>query len=74
MSGDEEVTSPDQHRPTVSRRAARFGAVLTILILLGMTIGNKTGHIQDFFLVGMAGLIALALVLDAVLRRNGLRS
>jgi hypothetical protein len=76
VSGDdhEPVTSPDQHRPTVSPRAARFGAIVTILLLLAMTIGNKVGHVQDVYLVGTAALLALILVVDWVLRRNGLRS
>ena len=75
MSGDNEpVTSPDQHKPTVSRRAAWVGAIFTIAILLLMTIGNQLGHIQDIWLIGIAGFIALLLVLDFVLRRNGLRS
>jgi FtsH-binding integral membrane protein len=74
VSGEEPVTSPDQHKPSVSPRLARLGAVLTILVLLALTLGNKLGHIQDYFLVGLAGLIALMLVLDFILRRNGLRS
>lgn len=75
MSGDDEpVIAPDQLKPTVSGRAARVGAVLTIVILLLFTIGNKLGHIQDIWLVGIAALIALMLVIDFVLRRNGLRS
>ena len=74
MSDDDEpVVSPDQRKPTVSRRAARLGAVVTIVILLLMTIGNKLGHIQDLWLLGIAAIIAFALVLDVVLRRNGLR-
>jgi len=73
--GDEEpVTSPDQLKPTVKPRAARIGAVLTILILVALTLGNHLGHTQDVWLIGLAGLIALMLVLDIVLRRNGLRS
>jgi hypothetical protein len=76
MSGgdDEPVTSPDQRKPTVSSRAARGGAVLVILILVALTFGNHLGHIQDVWLIGLAALIALTLVLDLVLRRNGLRS
>jgi hypothetical protein len=68
------VTSPDQHKPTVSRRAARFGGVVTIALLLLMTLGNKLGQIQNIFLIGTAGLIAGIMVIDWVLRRNGLRS
>jgi len=76
MSGgdDEPVTSPDQLKPTVGGRAARVGAILVILILVALTFGNHLGHIQDVWLLGLAGLLALMLVLDFVLRRNGLRS
>jgi hypothetical protein len=71
---EEPVTSPDQLKPTVSRRAARVGAILTIAILLLMTIGNKGGHTQDVWLVGIAAFIAFLLVIDFVLRRSGMRS
>jgi hypothetical protein len=48
--------------------------VLTILVLLSMLIGNHTGRTEDIFLVVIAAGIALILVGDVVLRRNGLRS
>ena len=74
MSGEEEVTSPDQHKPTISKRLARFGAVATIVILLAMLYGNHRGRVEDIFLIAIAALLALLLVLDFVLRRLGLRS
>ena len=76
MSGgdDEPVTSPDQLKPTVGGRAARVGAILVILILVALTFGNHLGHVQDVWLLGLAALLALMLVIDFVLRRNGLRS
>jgi uncharacterized protein DUF2631 len=74
VSGEEEVTSPDQHRPTISKRLARFGAVATILILLAMLYGNHRGRVEDIFLIGTAAVLALLLILDVVLRRLGLRS
>ena len=74
MSGEEEVTSPDQHKPTISRRLARFGAVATILILLAMLYGNHRGRVEDIFLIGTAAVLATLLVLDFVLRKAGLRS
>ena len=74
MAGDEPVTSPDQHRPTVGKRMARLGAVFTILALLAMTIGNHQGNVENIFLIGGAALLALVLVVDFVLRRSGLRS
>jgi hypothetical protein len=73
VSGDEPVTSPDQHRRTVSPRLARFGAIATILILLAMTYGNHQGRVEDIWLYSLAGLILFVLILDFVLRRNGLR-
>ena len=74
MSGEEQVTSPDQHKPTISKRLARFGAVVTIAILLLMLYGNHRGRVEDIFLIAIAALLALVLVLDFVLRRLGLRS
>lgn len=74
VSDDEPVTSPDQRRPTISGRLARFGAVFTVVALLAMLIGNHEGRVEDYILIGIASLIALALVVDFVLRRNGLRS
>ena len=74
MSGEEQVTSPDQHKPTISKRLARFGAVATIVILLQMLYGNHRGRVEDIFLIAIAALLAVLLVLDFVMRRLGLRS
>ena len=73
MAGSEPVTSPDQRKPG-NRKAARIGAVVTILALLSMLIGNHTGRVEDIFLVVIAAGLAVILVVDVVLRRNGLRS
>jgi hypothetical protein len=71
----EEVTSPDQHRRTVSPRLALLGAVVTIIALPLMAFfGNHEGGVEKVFLLGIAGLILLMLVLDVVLRKSGLRS
>jgi Protein of unknown function (DUF2631) len=79
VTGDEhaheEVTSPDQHRPTVSGRLARLGALLTAIVLPLMAfVGNHEGGVEKIFLVGIAGFIVLMLIVDFVLRRAGLRS
>lgn len=74
MAADEPVTSPDQHRPTVSAKLSRLGAVVTILALLAMTIGNHEGNIENIYLIAAAGFLLLVLVLDFILRRNGLKS
>jgi general stress protein CsbA len=73
VAGDEPVTSPDQHKPGPGR-AARVGAVLTIIVLLALLCGNHKGRTEDVWLVGVAALLAVVLVVDWVLRRNGLRS
>ena len=72
MAGTEPVTSPDQHKPTPVK-AARIAGVLSIIVLLLMTLGNHEGRVEDVFLVVTAGIIAALIIIDAVLRRNGLR-
>jgi hypothetical protein len=79
VTGDEaaheEVTSPDQHRRTVSGRAARLGAILTIIVLPLMAFfGNHQGGVEKVFLVGIAGFLLLMLIADFFLRRAGLRN
>lgn len=74
MAGSSEpVTSPDQHKPT-NLKAARIGGIATIAILLLMTIGNHEGKVEDIWLVGLAGLLAVIMVGDWLLRKNGLKS
>ncbi|PWR07873.1 hypothetical protein DKT68_17760 [Micromonospora acroterricola] len=73
MAGSEPVTSPDQHKPG-HRKSGRIGAVLTALALLAMICGNHEGRVEDVWLVGLAALLLIIVIGDAVLRRNGLRS
>jgi hypothetical protein len=74
VSGEEPVTSPDQHKPMVSPRLARLGAVLGALAILSMLIGNHEGRVEDIFLIVTAGILLLIPIVDFVLRRNGLKS
>jgi Protein of unknown function (DUF2631) len=73
VAGDEPVTSPDQHKPA-NMKLLRVGAVVTAVILVLMVLGNHEGSIEDIFLAVVAGGLILLLVIDWVLRRNGLRS
>jgi uncharacterized protein DUF2631 len=73
MAGSEPVTSPDQHKPA-NMRLLRAGAVITALILLVMVFGNHKGAVEDIWLAAIAGGMILLLIVDWVLRRNGLRS
>jgi hypothetical protein len=71
----EEVTSPDQHRRTISPRLAVLGAFGTIISLLLMAFfGNHEGGVEKVFLVGIAGLLLLIVVVNFALKRAGLRS
>lgn len=72
MAGDEPVTSPDQHKPA-NMKLLRFGAVVTAVILVLMILGNHRGRTENIFLVALAGGLILMLIIDWVLRRNGLR-
>ena len=73
MAGNEPVTSPDQHKPGPAR-AARAGAVITIVILLAMLFGNHRGWVEQVWLIAIAASLAVVLVGDWILRKNGLRS
>jgi hypothetical protein len=73
VAGDEPVTSPDQHKPA-NMKLLRFGAVVTAVLLLVMAIGNHRGRVEDIFLAATAAGLILLLIVDWVLRRNGLRS
>jgi xanthine/uracil permease len=72
VAGDEPVTSPDQHKPA-NMKALRVGAVVTAIILLLMIMGNHTGRTEDIFLALSAGALIFMLIVDWMLRRNGLR-
>ena len=72
MAAEEPVTSPDQHKPGPVK-AARVGAVLTIIVLLLMLCGNHQGNVENLFLLVTAGAIALILLGDWLLRKNGLK-
>jgi hypothetical protein len=49
-------------------------AVIPILFLLSMIIGNHEGRLEDLWLVGFALLMLLILVWDARRRKNAWRS
>jgi multisubunit Na+/H+ antiporter MnhB subunit len=73
VSGDEPVTSPDQHKPG-HRKLGRVAALGVAVVLLLMIFGNHRGRVEDIFLLVIAaGLIGMVIG-DVVLRKNGLRS
>ena len=69
---DQQVTSPDQRKPGFPK-AARIGAIATIVVLLLMLLGNHEGQVENLWLLGGAATIALMLIADAWMRKNGIR-
>jgi hypothetical protein len=77
---EEQVTSPDQRKPS-NLKWARIGGVVTVVVLLSMLFGNHDGivsgaggaWVEDVYLILTAALIAALLIGDVVLRRRGLR-
>ena len=73
MSAESDpVYAPDQLKPG-NRKWARRGALGSAAILLMFFWGNQEGNTEKIFLVTTALLLVGAVVVDAVLRRNGLK-
>jgi hypothetical protein len=69
---NEPVYAPDQLKPG-NRKGAQRGAVAAAVVLLLYLWGNHEGNTENIWIIGIAaGLIAIV-VIDIVLRRNGLR-
>jgi hypothetical protein len=74
VAGSEPVTSPDQRKPG-HRRLGRLGAILVAGLLVAMMFrNNDISGTEKLWLIGIAAGLVVAVVGDAVLRRNGLRS
>ena len=69
---EEPVYAPDQLKPG-NRKWARRGALGAAVIILLYLWGNHEGNTENVFLIVTALLLIGAVVMDAVLRRNGLR-
>ncbi len=46
--------------------------IFIILFLLGMLRGNHIGHVEDWFLIAFAAIVAIVMVRDMIMRRRGL--
>jgi ABC-type Fe3+-siderophore transport system permease subunit len=74
VAGTEPVTSPDQHKPTPIK-AARIAGIISIIVLVLMAFfGNHQGKVEVIWLVGIAVTMSIILIVDVVLRRNGLKN
>ncbi|GAA3337833.1 hypothetical protein GCM10020358_15650 [Amorphoplanes nipponensis] len=69
---EEPVYAPDQLKPG-NRKWSRIGAVGTAVILLAMLFGNHEGNTENIWLIGTALLLIGWVLVDVVLRRNGLK-
>jgi hypothetical protein len=45
--------------------------IFIVVFLLGMMHGNHVGHVENWFLIGFASIVAFAIVRDWVMRRRG---
>jgi sugar phosphate permease len=70
---EEPVYAPDQLKPG-NRKWGRRGALASAVIILLFFWGNHEGNTENIYLVVIALLLIGAVVVDAVLRRNGLKS
>jgi hypothetical protein len=69
---EEPVYAPDQLKPG-NRKWGRRGAIGTAVIMLLFLWGNHEGNTENIFLFVIALLLIGAVVMDVVLRRNGLK-
>ena len=69
---EEPVYSPDQLKPG-NRKWGRIGAIGTAVLILGLFWGNHEGNTENIYLVLTAAGLVVAVIVDAVLRRNGLK-
>jgi len=74
VAGTEPVTSPDQHKPTPIKGARVAGTISAIALVLMAFFGNHQGKVEVVWLCGIAATIVAILVVDGVLRRNGLKN
>ncbi|MEI7915653.1 MAG: DUF2631 domain-containing protein [Mycobacteriaceae bacterium] len=55
----------------ITRRTWYGLGIFVIVFLLGMLRGNHVGHVEDWFLIAFAGIVAFIMIRDWVLRRRG---
>ena len=56
----------------INHRAWYGLGIFIIIFLLGMLRGNHIGHVEDWFLIATAGLVALVMIRDIWMRKRGL--
>jgi hypothetical protein len=46
--------------------------IFIILFLVGMLRGNHVGHVEDWFLLAFAAIVAAVMLRDVIMRRRGM--
>ena len=46
--------------------------IFIIVFLLGMLHGNHVGHVEDWFLIAFAAIVAGVMLRDIIMRRRGM--
>ena len=73
MAADQDpVYAPDQLKPG-DRKRGRKAAIICAVVLLMFFWGNHEGNTENIWIALSAVALVGALILDSVLRRNGLR-
>lgn len=72
MAAEEQILSPDQRKPT-SRKGLYSALLIGAAILLTFLLGNHPGRVEDIFVILFAGSLVAIVVIDAWMRRVGLR-
>jgi Protein of unknown function (DUF2631) len=67
----EDVPSAEWGYSKENPRVIHIGGLLAAGFLLLMLRGNHVGRVEDFFLIGFAALIVIAVARDWWLRRRG---
>jgi multisubunit Na+/H+ antiporter MnhB subunit len=74
VAGEEPVVAPDQLKPG-HRKSGRIGAVVVaISLVLMMFCNNDITGLEKLWLIGFAVALVGWVIVDSILRRNGLRS
>jgi Protein of unknown function (DUF2631) len=67
----EDVPSAEWGWSFENHKLIHIGGLLSAAFLLLMLRGNHVGRVEDFFLIGFAALIVIAVARDWWLRRRG---
>ena len=69
---EEPVYAPDQLKPG-NRKWGRRGAIASAVVILLYLWGNHEGNTENVYLVVIALILVAVVVVDGVLRRNGMK-